>query len=154
MKKIRYWDFKETGTSYRQRFDFTDNQWQHVLQKKGKSAKLGKTRKLWYLLLCNFECYCQILVFRGKAGQWSVYQPNFEIFLIFELSFYSWQVLASVIKCLLLELVSYNCKVILIVTHGNNFFLIFVFVLVSLFFLFVFGFWFCRNYLRKLYRKQ
>ena len=42
---LRYLGLKETGTSYKQIFTFTDNHWQNILQKVRKLSKVGKYQK-------------------------------------------------------------------------------------------------------------
>ena len=42
---LRNWGFKETGTSYEQRFGFTDNQWQNTKPKESNSSKTGSDQR-------------------------------------------------------------------------------------------------------------
>ena len=45
LKMLRYWGFKETGTSYEQRFVTVNNWWQNIWQKVQKSSKTGQGQK-------------------------------------------------------------------------------------------------------------
>ena len=51
-KISKYWSWEETWTSYEQKM--TENLLKIYLEKPKKIAKLGKTKKHWYLFSCNF----------------------------------------------------------------------------------------------------
>ena len=50
----KYWNLKRTRTDYWQKFFAKDKRGQNIWQKSKKLAKPDKTKKLWYLLLCDF----------------------------------------------------------------------------------------------------
>lgn len=69
LKNSKYWGLKKTETSYEQWFDFADHQYQNILLKVRKQAKLDKTRKFDICLCVSFKPYCQKLIFGGENKQ-------------------------------------------------------------------------------------
>ena len=42
LKMLKFWDLKETGINYKQRFGLWNNQWQNTLQQIKISSKIGQ----------------------------------------------------------------------------------------------------------------
>ena len=71
LKMFKKWGLRETGASYEQRFNFTDNQWQNIWPK----VRISKKKKKKRARSENFDiCFCvscnhQTFIFRPANGE-------------------------------------------------------------------------------------
>ena len=83
IKNVKYWGLKETGTSYEQRFDLRDNQWQNLLPKVRKSSKIGQDQKvLIFVFAYVLTTFTKTYFLKWKVGVSNLLWDFFFNFLI------------------------------------------------------------------------